>query len=88
MAPALRHISTVLLKNPPSVQNLFMQAIESRWQGGRLKSAKVHSLEFAPGIVDRMELLKSQGMEFVVFSSPHSLLQDVVPSELKIETEE
>ncbi|KAJ7928077.1 hypothetical protein B0H13DRAFT_2550968 [Mycena leptocephala] len=88
MAPALRHISTVLLKNPPSFQNLFMQAIESRWQGGRLKSVKVQSLEFAPGIVDRMELLKSQGMEFVVFPSPYSLLQDVVPSELRIETEE
>ncbi|KAJ7918637.1 hypothetical protein B0H13DRAFT_2435113 [Mycena leptocephala] len=59
----VEHIWGILAKDPLEIQNLFMQVIESRWQGGRLKSVKVKSAEFAPGIRDRMRLLESQGME-------------------------
>jgi hypothetical protein len=69
MAPALECIS-VMLGDSPDVQNQFVQAIESRSQSGRLKSVKVHILEkFAPNILERIKLLRAQGMEFTVFDN-------------------
>ncbi|KAJ6582037.1 hypothetical protein B0H19DRAFT_1117351 [Mycena capillaripes] len=82
IGPALEHISSVLI-DALEVQNHFMQAIESRWQGGRLKSVKVHSPDFASSIEHRMEVLQVQGLEF---RRVYYLLQEVVPAELIIES--
>jgi hypothetical protein len=88
LAPVLEHIWSVLPKDPLEIQNLFMQAIESRWQSGRLKSVKIESAEFAPGILDRMSLLESQGMLSTVFPlNQDSLRRDVVPSDFLTQTE-
>jgi hypothetical protein len=86
-APALDHISIILAMDRPDVQNHFVEAIESRWQSGRLKSVKVHSLEFAPKFLERMELLLAQGMEFNVFRRGYNLRRHVVPSDMRIESE-
>jgi len=66
-------------------QNYFIQAVESRWHGSRLKSVKVKCSAFAPGILERMELLQSQGMEFEVLPHHYSLVRDAVPPEMSIE---
>ncbi|KAF7365084.1 F-box domain-containing protein [Mycena venus] len=96
MAPALECFSSSLdIPNDyPSgedyavFQDQFMQAIESRWQNGRLKSFKVAGRTFAPGILDRVKLLQSQGMEIVTFLQWYSVLSDVIPPELYIESED
>jgi hypothetical protein len=86
MAPALECISTIL-DDSPAVQNQFVQAMESR---GRLKSVEVQSPVFAPGILERMQLLRSRGMEFGfnVSGWHFGFLYLVVPKDLWIETED
>ncbi|KAJ6582025.1 hypothetical protein B0H19DRAFT_522398 [Mycena capillaripes] len=88
LIPCLEFISVSFPKDPV-VQNNAMQAIESRWQAGCLKSAKVYCLrwQFAPGVLERMELLRSQGMEIMAeydnsWSSP---LTREVPPELRVQ---
>jgi hypothetical protein len=77
MAPALECISA-MLDDSPAVQNQFVQAIESRSQSGRLKSVKVHILEkFAPNILERIKLLRAQGMEFTVFDNGYYYFDDM-----------
>ncbi|KAF8126434.1 hypothetical protein K438DRAFT_1890614 [Mycena galopus ATCC 62051] len=50
-----------------AIQNDFMHAVESRWQHGRLRSVTTSNGGFlSPTILDRIERLRSQGMEFVV----------------------
>jgi hypothetical protein len=63
-----------------------MQAVELRWQAGRLKSVKAEQSGFMPNILERFALLQAQGMEFVV-SMQDSLLREVVPPKMWIETE-
>jgi hypothetical protein len=86
LAPGLEHIWGILAKDSLEIQNLFLQVIESRWQGGRLKSVKVKSAEFAPGILDRMRFLESQGLESMICMNHYSLRRDAVPSDFLTET--
>ncbi|KAJ7918621.1 hypothetical protein B0H13DRAFT_2269015 [Mycena leptocephala] len=88
IAPALEHIHTVLARKPPDVQDHFLEVIEARRQSGRLKSVKVHSPEFAPNILERMELLRAQGMEFRSFLGGYDLRRYVIPSDMYIESKE
>ncbi|KAJ7864031.1 hypothetical protein B0H13DRAFT_1088406 [Mycena leptocephala] len=88
VAPALEYFSTVLPLDSPDVQNHFMQVIESRWQAGRLKSVKVYCTDYAPRILDRMEVLQSEGLEFVDFNWYSLFKQDAVPWEFQIRSED
>ncbi|KAJ7918611.1 hypothetical protein B0H13DRAFT_1992218 [Mycena leptocephala] len=81
LTPALEYLSTAL-PSTPDVQDHFLRAIESRWQHGTLKSVKVHYPVFAPSMVEPVELLKSQSMEFGVFTKDY-LGKDAIPSELR-----
>ncbi|KAJ6582024.1 hypothetical protein B0H19DRAFT_522388 [Mycena capillaripes] len=87
VAPCLESISVSFPKDPV-VQNNAMQAIESRWQAGCLKSAKVYCLrsQFARGVLERIELLQSQGMEIMVeYDNSWSSLTREVPPELQVQ---
>ncbi|KAJ7043780.1 hypothetical protein C8F04DRAFT_1073269 [Mycena alexandri] len=90
IAPLLECISTFSGTGVFTVDDdIFIQAIEERWAGGRLKSTKVYMdnrLEFPPSIRGRIELLRAQGMEFMASPSLGSLLNDVVPSEFQIQS--
>ncbi|KAJ7214716.1 hypothetical protein B0H12DRAFT_1329644 [Mycena haematopus] len=71
MVPALERLAIVRTGEENSeFQNDFMHAVESRRQRGRLRSVKLSITpgSWAPGILDRIELLQSQGMDFVVES--------------------
>jgi hypothetical protein len=87
VAPALEHFSTILPRDAPDVQNHFMQAIEARWQAGRLKSVKVLCLAYAPHILDRLEVLQSEGLEIVGFYQYFLFKQDAVPWEFQLQSE-
>ncbi|KAJ6449766.1 hypothetical protein C8R45DRAFT_1044397 [Mycena sanguinolenta] len=72
MVPALEQFTTRMIPREDNheLQTDFMHAIESRWQHGRLRSVKLPRMPppWAPGFLDRIEQLQSQGMEFVIGS--------------------
>ncbi|KAJ7180807.1 hypothetical protein C8R46DRAFT_593926 [Mycena filopes] len=92
MAPALECISTFsgmgrAEDDDESYEQHLLQALEWRWAGGRLKRARVYMYErpeFSAGILNRIERLRAQGMEFMV--SGYSLFDDLVPVEFQIES--
>lgn len=91
LAPALEFLPCVRLgfswNDRDETQNHFMQAVELRWQAGRLKSVKAEQSGFMPNILERFALLQAQGMEFVVSIQDSLLLREVVPPKMWIETE-
>ncbi|KAF7344426.1 F-box domain-containing protein [Mycena sanguinolenta] len=78
MVPALACLATRDMTGNFEAQKAFMHAVESRWKHGRLRCVKVSKAHFpwAPGILGRIELLQSQGMEFVVQS--YSKIKDEI----------
>ncbi|KAJ7759128.1 hypothetical protein B0H16DRAFT_1534470 [Mycena metata] len=87
LAPVLEHISAFSATGVDD--DILMEAIERRWAGRRLKSAKVYMedrFEFPPSIQNRIELLRAQDMEFATFHWLGLLLNDVVPSEFQIQS--
>ncbi|KAF7356243.1 ABC protein [Mycena venus] len=87
LAPALEYL-LAFSSDPASGldQSRFVQAVESRRQGGRLKSVKLYGPQLPPAILDRIQLLRAQGMDFVVsdLSNWHLVMQDAVPPEFRI----
>ncbi|KAF8216808.1 hypothetical protein K438DRAFT_1953704 [Mycena galopus ATCC 62051] len=101
MAPALEYFTSFLdnhsvveeTHSVEEVQDHAMDAIESRWPGGRLKSVKLYSLGTnLSRIHDRLEILRAQGMECAVLHKPHyrllSYLDDIPPEHLILSTDE
>ncbi|KAJ7312370.1 hypothetical protein DFH08DRAFT_943576 [Mycena albidolilacea] len=78
MAPALEHLSSFPGNNFPGsseeAQEQFMQAVETRRHGGRLKSVKVLGPKLLPNILGRMELLRAQGMKLATWKGPRNLV--------------
>ncbi|KAF7374868.1 hypothetical protein MSAN_00372800 [Mycena sanguinolenta] len=89
MAPALEHLSCFLKVDSEvghEIQDEFVKAIESQWTRGSLKSVKIYG-ENLQIVSDRLDLLRTQGMECAVFGgepfpSPKDL--DDIPPELQI----
>ncbi|KAJ7250490.1 hypothetical protein B0H12DRAFT_1234368 [Mycena haematopus] len=80
IAPALEFLSVFLgcgthsdFDDPSGeIQDQFIEAVESRWRDGRLKSAKLYCTDLKVVASRRLELLRTQGMECVVFTNPDS----------------
>ncbi|KAJ6456080.1 hypothetical protein C8R45DRAFT_1034848 [Mycena sanguinolenta] len=91
LAPALEHFSSFLeVKRGAGAerQGEFMDAIESRWRGSSLKSVKVYGLNL-PVVSDRLDLLRTEGMECAVFEDFHPQILrnlDEIPPEHVIST--
>ncbi|KAJ7314365.1 hypothetical protein DFH08DRAFT_430011 [Mycena albidolilacea] len=83
MAPALEYFSS--FPTSEEVEEHFLQAIEQRWLHHRLKSVKVYNTDSLT-IRDRLELLRTQGMECVVFKGPRPYPQEDIPGEFRIST--
>ncbi|KAF8216809.1 hypothetical protein K438DRAFT_1925837 [Mycena galopus ATCC 62051] len=98
MVPGLEHFSTFLDNHSDlegvqdaveEVQDYAMEAIESRWLGGRLKTAKLYGIDMdLSRIHNRLELLRNQGMECVALHGSRyaHLLNLDIPLELVIST--
>ncbi|KAF7370265.1 ABC protein [Mycena sanguinolenta] len=92
LAPALEDFSSFLDIDIDSgtddeLKNKFMEAIESRWRSGPLKSVKIYGPNLRI-VGDRLDLLRTEGMECAVFLHEHSRslenLDDTIPPELQI----
>jgi len=78
LGPALESISTILDSLAPEVRAHFMQAIESRWRAGQLKSFRLSGLRSGVAY-NRARLLQLGGMKFRHFADRHAFLHDAVP---------
>ncbi|KAF7356233.1 F-box domain-containing protein [Mycena venus] len=84
LAPSLRCLSTGLARDPPTIEDDFMQGIESRWQRGPIQSVKVYGIGCSPSFVERLELLQADGLEFTPYTEALPLIYDVVPSQMML----
>ncbi|KAJ7918618.1 hypothetical protein B0H13DRAFT_1992236 [Mycena leptocephala] len=88
--PALHSISiwlaSLTASLPPLDQEQLMRAVESQWRDGCLRSVKFYAMRFLPSMttLERMELIRGQGMEIVHFRSSSSLYADIVPEDFRL----
>ncbi|KAJ6530067.1 hypothetical protein DFH09DRAFT_994695 [Mycena vulgaris] len=70
-------------------QDLLMQTVEAQWQHGTWRSVKLYCPKFTPSpdTLARMELLRSQGMQIVIFLDSVLLYDDLVPLGLRLYTD-
>ncbi|KAJ7464475.1 hypothetical protein FB451DRAFT_1263612 [Mycena latifolia] len=67
-------------------QDLLMQMVEAQWQHGTWRSVKLYCPKFKPSpkTFERMELLRGQGMQIVIFTSGILLYDDLVPPDFRL----
>ncbi|KAF7370267.1 ABC protein [Mycena sanguinolenta] len=93
LAPALEHLScflTIYSDIEHGLRDELVEAIESRWRGGPLKSVKVYCTDLAIAS-GRLDVLRTEGMGCRIFSAEHSrFLRDLddIPPEHVISTTE
>ncbi|KAK7024911.1 F-box domain-containing protein [Favolaschia claudopus] len=65
----------------PIDQDKLMRAVEARWHGGQLRSFQIYAMRFAPSesTLKRMEVLRQEGMEFVLENDSMELYERMVP---------
>ncbi|KAJ6593307.1 hypothetical protein B0H19DRAFT_16918 [Mycena capillaripes] len=72
---------------PPDLdQDLLMRTVESHWQHGDWRSVNLYCPKFvlSATTLQRMEILRGQGMQIRVFPSAHSLLCHVIPPDFRL----
>ncbi|KAJ7180803.1 hypothetical protein C8R46DRAFT_1070675 [Mycena filopes] len=66
----------------------FASGVESRWASGRLKCVRLLGNWLPPTILDRMNVLRAQGMELGLFTYREHLYEAAIPPRFQISTEE
>ncbi|KAF8216950.1 hypothetical protein K438DRAFT_1748087 [Mycena galopus ATCC 62051] len=86
MAPALGHLTISLETSTVKADEDFMQAIESRWRDGGLRSLKVYYRVLKNVVGNWLDVLQTQGMNCVVYDSPRPRPEnlDDIPPELLV----
>ncbi|KAJ7117452.1 hypothetical protein C8R44DRAFT_790751 [Mycena epipterygia] len=93
--PALESISIRFVRSifrfddkdaiPDLDQGLFLHMVESHWNHGSWRTVKLRcpKLELSSDTLERMEVLRGQGMQIVVFTDPDSHYQNLVPPDIR-----
>ncbi|KAF8217048.1 hypothetical protein K438DRAFT_409623 [Mycena galopus ATCC 62051] len=67
-------------------EDQLMRSVESQWRDGRLRCLKLYGGKAVPSTntLERMELLRKQGMEIVLFSGSSSFYADMIPEDFRL----
>ncbi|KAF7356231.1 F-box domain-containing protein [Mycena venus] len=70
----------------PLDEDQLMRAVESQWQDGRLRSFQLYAIKFSPSAatLERMDTLRRQGMEIVLFELSNSLSNMMIPQDFRL----
>ncbi|KAJ7763667.1 hypothetical protein DFH07DRAFT_812712 [Mycena maculata] len=82
----LRDVSDDGVPPPELDQGVLMETLESQWQRGSWRSVKLFCPEFEPSArtLDRMALLRAEGMQVIVFDAGRTLYHDLVSPDFRL----
>ncbi|KAK7024941.1 F-box domain-containing protein [Favolaschia claudopus] len=87
--PALRELSLCLVPNDqPHDLDELLRSAETQWRSGFLHSFKLCTKDSLPSAVpmERLESLRDEGMEVVIFENATSLYADFIPNDFLLHT--
>jgi hypothetical protein len=94
MLPALDTLSLCFIPLNPRSRNLgdpldedrLMRTVEARLQRGGLRSLRLHTTKFVPSAatLERMEALRAQGMQIVLYERSDSLYLEMVSPDFQL----
>jgi hypothetical protein len=70
----------------PLDEDELMRAVEGQWQHGSLRTLRLYAMHFTPSAVTlgRMEALRAQGMQIVLYKRSDPLYKEMVAPEFRV----